>query len=324
MANIKKYISEVNKNWGPQLSLLVALATLMIFFGNASEFFFTLSNFSNIGLYMTILGVMAVGATMALIVGCLDVSQYTILALVGASAIVLNRAGVNFYIIIIYCIVAGAALGAVNGFIVTVMKIHPIIGTISSAMVMRGFTYMFTASRTLSVSKESRPAFLAVGRGSLFGIPYSLIITLFVYLIFYVIMNHTKFGRYLFAVGGSGSASYLAGISLRKIRFGALVISGLVAGIGAFLMLSQIASLQPSVGESGMLDVIAAILLGGVSLKGGSGKLTGAILGVIVIVVIQNGMNLLGIQTFWQDIVRGSIIILAVYVNVIRGGGYKY
>jgi len=324
MENIKKNIAELNKNWGPQISLAVALILLLILFSSTSPFFFTSSNLANIGLYMTILGVMAAGATVALIVGMLDVSQYTILALVGAASITLDRAGFHIGIVLLFCLAAGAALGAVNGFIVTVLKVHPIIGTISSAMVMRGFTYMITASRTLSLNPETRGNYFAIGRGSLFGIPYSLIIMIFAYLVIHITLKHTQFGRYLFAVGGNSNASFLAGVNLRKIRFGALMISGVTGGIGAFLLLSQVGSLQPNVGEAALLNVIAAVLLGGISISGGSGKLTGTILGVIVLVVIQNGMTILGIQTFWQMIVRGAIIIIAVFINVIRGGGFKY
>lgn len=324
MEDIKKNIAELNKNWGPQISLTIALIALIILFSSTSPFFFTTGNFANIGLYMTILGVMAAGCTVALIVGMLDVSQYSILALVGAASIMLDRAGVHMGLVLVFALASGAILGAVNGFVVTVLKVHPIIGTISTGMVFRGFTYMLTASRTLSLNPDTRGAYYAIGRGSLWGIPYSFFIMLGVYLIIHATLKHTKFGRYLFAVGGNSNASFLAGISLRKIRFGALMISGVTGGIGAFLLLSQVGSLQPNVGEAALLNVIAAVLLGGISLSGGSGKLTGTILGVMVLVVIQNGMTILGIQTFWQMIVRGSIIIIAVFINVMRGGGFKY
>jgi ribose transport system permease protein len=321
--SLKKSFLEINKNWGTQISLAVALIILMIIFSISSKYFFTVSNFVNLGHYMSILGIMAAGCTVALIVGALDVSQYSILALVGVSCIMLDRAGVSIGFVFLFALLAGTFLGAVNGFIVTVLKIHPIIGTIASGMVMRGFTYMLTASRTLSVSPDTREYYYSIGRGTFLGIPLTLIVMAGVYLIIFIILKHTKLGRYIFAVGGNSDAAFLAGIDLRKIRFGALMISGVTAGIGGFLLLAQIGSFQPNTGEAALLDVIAAVLLGGICLSGGRGKLTGTILGVIVLIIIQNGMTLLGIQTYWQMIVRGLIITVAVYVNVLRGGGFK-
>ena len=321
--NLKRSFLDLNKKWGTQISLAVALVILIVIFSTFSKYFFTFNNFVNIGHYMSILGIMAAGCSVALIVGALDVSQYSILAFVGVSCIMLDRAGVNIILVFLFALFVGTLLGAINGFIVTVLKIHPIIGTIATAMVMRGFTYMITESRTLGLSPETRGYYYLIGRGTFLGIPITIIVMAVIYLIIFIILRHTKLGRYIFAVGSNSNASFLTGINLKSVRFGALMISGWTAGISGFLLMAQIGSFQPNTGEAALLDVIAAVLLGGIALTGGSGKLTGTILGVVVLIIIQNGMTLLGIQSFWQMIVRGLIILIAVYVNVLRGGGFK-
>jgi ribose transport system permease protein len=322
-SNVRTRFSELNRDWGTQISLLGAIILLSIVFSIASPYFFTIKNLVNVGHYMSIMGMLAAGCTVALIIGALDVSQYSNLALTGVFCIMLDRAGVPVGVIFLFALVVGSLFGALNGFIVTVLKINPIIGTIASGMIMRGITYMITEGKSLSVTPERSDIYYALGRGTFLGIPITLIIMLVVYLIIFIILKYTPFGRQIFAVGGNSEAAYLAGINLKKTRFGALILAGATAGIGGFFLLAQIGAMQPNTGEASLMDVIAAVLLGGLSLSGGKGKLTGTILGVIILVIIQNGMTLLGIQAFWQMMVRGGIVIVAVFIDVLRGGGYK-
>ena len=315
---------DVNRVWGTQISLGVALVGMFIIFSILNQHFFTPNNLINIGHYLPPFGIMAAGCTVAMLIGALDVSQYSICALAGVLGVTLDRAGLPIEAVLVLCILFGLALGFVNGTIVTVMQINPIIGTIASGMVMRGFAYMLTEGKTLSVAAESREIYYAIGRGTLFGvIPYSLLIMALVYFLIYLTLKHMAFGRKIYVVGGNSRAAFLAGINVSAIRRGALLISGATAGLAGFIILSQIGAFQPNTGEATLMDVIAAVLLGGLSLAGGKGKLTGTFLGVMILTVIQNGMNLLGIQSFYQMIVRGLIVIAAVYLDVLRGGGYK-
>ncbi len=322
-AGSKTVLGEINRTWGTQLSVLGAILLLVIGFSVASPYFFTFNNLVNVGHYMSIMGILAAGCTVALIIGALDVSQYSNLALTGVFCILLDRAGVSIWLIFIFALVAGTFLGLINGFIVTVLKINPIIGTIASGMVMRGVTYMITEGKALSISPENSDVYYALGRGTFLGIPITILIMALVYLVIFIILKYTAFGRQIYAVGGNSDASYLAGINIKNVRIGALMIAGATAGIGGFFLLAQLGSMQPNTGEATLLDIIAAVLIGGLSLSGGKGKLTGTILGVITLIIIQNGMTLLGIQSFWQMMVRGIIIIIAVYIDVLRGGGYK-
>ena len=319
----KTKFSVINRDWGTQISLVVAIILLGIVFSSISPYFLTIKNIVNLGHYMSIIGILAAGCTVALIIGALDISQYANVALTGVFIVLLDNAGVPIWVICLLAIICGSLLGAINGFIVTVLKINPIIGTIATGMVMRGMTYMLTQGVSMGVSPERSESYFSIGRGTILGIPKNLLVLAAVYLIVFVILKYTAFGRYIFAVGGNSNASYLAGISVRKVRFGALIISGATAGIAAFFLVAQLGAMQPQTGEATLLDIIAAVLLGGLSLAGGKGKLIGTILGVIILVIIQNGMTLVGLQMFWQMIVRGCIVLVAVYIDVIRGGGYK-
>ena len=315
---------EINRVWGTQISLAFAVIGLCVVFSILTQHFFSANNFINIGHYLPPFAIMAAGCTVAMLIGALDVSQYSICALTGVLGVFLNRAGLPIGAVLFLCIVFGLALGALNGTIITVLRINPIIGTLASGMVMRGFCYMGTSGKTLSVTSESSDLYFSIGRGTFFGaIPYTLIVMACVYALIFVVLRHTSFGRKIYVVGGNSRAAFLAGINVNSIRMGAMMLCGATAGLAGFIILSQIGAFQPNTGEATLMDVIAAVILGGLSLSGGKGKLSGTFLGVLILTVIQNGMNLMGIQSFYQMIVRGIIVICAVFLDVMRGGGYK-
>jgi ribose/xylose/arabinose/galactoside ABC-type transport system permease subunit len=319
-SNIGNIYKKFNREWGTQFSLFLAFIVIAVVFAFASPYFLLGKNLSNIGHNMAIMGIMAAGLTVPMILGCMDVSQYSINALVGVTCVLFANMGLPIGLVLLYAVVAGTTLGVLNGVVVAILRINPIIATLSTGMVMRGFCYMLTEGKTLSVNN---PAFKLLGRGSVIGIPNTLLIMFGVFLLIYIMLKHTPFGRKLFAVGGNPQAAFLSGINVRTIRFGGFMISGAAAGLAGFLLLSQLGAFQPNAGEATLMNVIAAVILGGLSLSGGKAKLTGTFIGVLILTVISNGMNLLGVQSYYQTIVRGMIILVAVYLDVIRGGGYK-
>ena len=318
--NFGKHYKSFNREWGTQFSLLLAFIVIGAVFAVLSPYFLIGKNLTNIGHNMAIMGIMAAGLTVPMILGCMDVSQYSINALVGVTCVLFANMGLPIGLVLLYAVVAGTLLGMLNGVAVAILRINPIIATLSTGMVMRGFTYMLTEGKTLQVNN---PAFKVLGRGTILGVPNTLLIMAGVFLILYIVLKHTPLGRKLFAVGGNPQAAFLSGINVRITRFGGLMISGAAAGLAGFLLLSQLGAFQPNAGEATLMNVIAAVILGGLSLSGGKAKLTGTLLGVLILTVIQNGMNLLGVQSYYQTIVRGMIILVAVYLDVIRGGGYK-
>lgn len=320
LASLKKSYKNFNREWGTQISLFLAFLAICAVFTVMSPFFLTGKNLTNIGHSMAIMGIMAAGLTVPMILGCMDVSQYSINALIGVTCVLFANFNVPIGLVLLYAVVGGTALGIINGTTVALLRINPIIATLSTGMVMRGFCYMLTEGKTLSVND---PEFKVLGRETFLGIPLSIIIMLGVFLVIYITLKHTAFGRKLFAVGGNPQAAFLSGINVKAIRFGGFMISGAAAGLAGFLLLSQLGAFQPNAGEATLMNVIAAVILGGLSLSGGKAKLIGTFLGVLILTVIQNGMNLLGVQSYYQTIVRGIIILVAVYLDVIRGGGYK-
>ena len=320
MNNFRISYKKFSREWGTQISLFLAVGVIAIVFLVLSPYFLTGKNLTNIGHSMAIMGIMAAGLTVPMILGCMDVSQYSINALIGVTSVLFANMGWPMGLVLIYAMVGGTVLGAFNGLTVAILRINPIIATLSTGMVMRGFCYMLTEGKTLSVND---PAYIAIGRETLWGVPFSIIIMLAVYLIIYVVLIHTPFGRKLFAVGGNPEAAFLSGINVKGIRFGGFMISGAAAGLAGFMLLAQLGAFQPNAGEATLMNVIAAVILGGLSLMGGKAKLIGTFLGVLILTIIQNGMNLLGVQSYYQTIVRGLIILVAVYLDVIRGGGYK-
>lgn len=320
MSNFGESYKKFTRKWGTQFSLFLAVIVIAIVFAILSPFFLLGNNLTNIGHSMAIMGIMAAGLTVPMLLGCMDVSQYSINALIGVTSVLFANMGLPMIWVLIYAVTAGTFLGAFNGLTVAILRINPIIATLSTGMVMRGFCYMLTEGKTLSVNDR---AYIALGRNTVWGIPFSIIIMVAVYLIIYSVLTHTPFGRKLFAVGGNPEAAFLSGINVKAIRFGGFMISGAAAGLAGFMLLAQLGAFQPNAGEATLMNVIAAVILGGLSLSGGKGKLIGTFLGVLILTIIQNGMNLLGVQSYYQTIVRGIIILVAVYLDVIRGGGYK-
>lgn len=315
---------DINRVWGTQISLAFALIGLCVIFSFSTGHFLSVNNFVNIGHYLPPFAIMAAGCTVAMLIGALDVSQYSICALTGVLGVFLNRAGVPIGGVFVLCILFGFMLGTLNGTIITVLRINPIIGTLASGMIMRGFCYMGTSGKTLSIGSETSDLYFSVGRGTLFGvIPYTLLIMAGVYALIFITLKHTGFGRKIYVVGGNSRAAFLAGINVRSVRMGAMMLCGATAGLAGFIILAQLGAFQPNTGEATLMDVIAAVILGGLSLAGGKGKLSGTFLGVMILTVIQNGMNLMGVQSFYQQIVRGIIVICAVFLDVLRGGEYK-
>jgi ribose transport system permease protein len=204
--------------------------------------------------------------------------------------------------------------------LVAFLRINPIITTLGAMMVYRGISYNITEARALGITGRF---FSAVGSGRILSVPVSVYIMLCVYLIVHVMLAYTAHGKRVYAVGGNPEASYISGIDVRMVRFWGLVISSSTAGLAGLIFVSQVGATVPTAGEAGLMDVVTAVILGGISLLGGKGKVVGTLIGVLILAVLQNGMVLLSVQSYYQLIVKGGVILLAVFVDSLRGGGFK-
>jgi ribose transport system permease protein len=305
---------------GEIVSILIALIILCAFFSLTSPYFLSVKNILNFTMNTSILGIMAAGLFIAMVIGEIDVSQYSILALSTAIMVILIRRGMNSGSAIAIAIGVALICGLINGISVALLRINPIITTLATMMIYRGIAFKITEARALGVSG---PFFSAIGSGRILGIPVSVYIMIGVYALVHVILTYTAYGKRVYAVGGNPEASYISGINVRAVRFWGLLVSASTAALAGLIFVGQVGATVPTAGEGGFLDVVTAVIIGGISISGGKGKVAGTLMGVLILAVLSNGMVLLSVQSYYQTIVKGIVIFLAVLVDSIRGGGYK-
>jgi ribose transport system permease protein len=305
---------------GEIVSNLIALIILCVVLSIASPYFFTMKNILNFLMNASLLGIMTSGLFVAMVIGAIDVSQYAVLALSSAIMVIFIRGGMQPGPAILVSVVVAFACGAINGSLVAFLRINPIIATLGTTLIYRGFAYRLTEARMLTVTGS---VFSVVGSGRFLGIPVSVFIMLGIFLFMHAMLSYTSRGKRVYAVGGNAQAAYISGISVRMVRFWGMIVSAIAASIAGLLYVSELGATVPTVGEGGLLDVVAAIVIGGIGLSGGKGRIVGALIGVLILAVLQNGLVLLSVQSYYQIIVKGAVILLAVLVDSIRGGGYK-
>ena len=304
---------------GEIFSIFLALIIMCVFFSFTSPYFFTIKNILNVTMNSSILGIMAAGLFISMVIGEIDVSQYSILALSTAVMAILIQSGTGIGLAITISMIVALICGAINGASVAFLRINPIITTLGTMLIYRAIAYKITEARAMGVEGDF---FSAVG-GRFLGIPVSVYIMLSVYIIVYVALKYTAYGKRVYAVGGNPQASFISGIDIRMVRFWGMMISSMTAAIAGIIFVSQVGATVPTAGNTGLMDVVTAVILGGISLSGGKGKIEGTLIGVFILAVLSNGMVLLSVQSYYQMLVKGLVILLAVYVDSVRGGGFK-
>jgi ribose transport system permease protein len=298
----------------PELAALgVVLAIMIGYFSFTSEFFLQTDNLLNILTAIAVTGVLAIPGTMLLIGGQVDLSVGSGAAFAGVVFAVVS-ASHGIAVGVIVAIVVGAVAGAVNGFLVTVVGINSLITTLGTLAVLRGGTRLLTDGQTATVSDF---AWLGTSR-PLLGIPLPVILFVVIAIVAHLVMRYTVFGRSLYSIGSNPVAARLVGIRTGSILFITFVLSGLAMGLGGLILTSQLSSASPNAALGLELTVITAIVLGGASLSGGRGSITGTVVGLLIIGVMNNGLVLINVNSFWQDVARGVLLILAVSFDQLR------
>lgn len=309
------------KNSGTTFSLVIVYIIICVVFTILSPFFLTVQNFLNIGVYSSIIGIMGAGVTVAMLIGAMDVSQYSVATLAGITAALLIQSGVPMPLVIIISLLVGAVCGVINGVLVAYVKISGIIVTLGTMQVFRGVAYLITDGKTVMIES---PDFELLGKGYIANtIPIAIILMVLVFLFVFYLLRYTGFGRKVFAVGGNENASFLSGINTAKIKLGAMVLCAVCAAVAGLILTSQVSAAIPSTGVGSEMGVLSAVILGGISLSGGKGRISGTVIGVLILATIQNGLTLLSVQSFYQMIINGIVLILAVVMDVIRSGALK-
>jgi len=299
-------------------SLVIVVILMYVLFGSINSDFFIFQNFKGIIASLSITGIMSVGLAFVVLTGNFDVSVGSIL---GISAVVMgklfNVAGGNIPIpvIIIIGILVGAAVGALNGFLVTFIGINSVITTLGTLALFRGLSFLYANEPSLIQNKT----FIALGRGFVAKtVPYSFIYLLVIFVVAYLVLRFTKFGRDIYQVGANPNAARLAGLSAKKMQFWAFVISGITSAIAAVIMTSQAAFAQGEFGYGFEFTILTIVVLGGISLSGGRGTLVGVAIALLIINSISNGLTMMSVPNNWREAFNGFILIASILIDSIR------
>lgn len=298
----------------PEMFTLIGFIILMAIMSFGSDQFLTASNLTNVLRQVSIVGILAVGMTFVILIGGIDLSVGSVMALTGT---MMAGMMINFSLPPILAILIGIAIGVLIGYItgslVAYARIPAIIVTLAMMEIARGAGLLYTGGYPLSGLPGN---FSVIGRGYVFGIiPVPVLIMAVVFLIAYIILNHLPFGRYIYAIGGNEEAVRLSGVKVKKYKIMVYVISGITASISGMILVSRLMSGQPNAGEGYELSAIAAVVLGGTSIAGGRGHIGGTLLGALLMGVLSNGLNLMGVSSYVQMVLTGIIIIGAIYFS---------
>lgn len=294
--------------------VIVALLAIIIVLSILSDKFLTYSNFMNILRQVSIAGIAAVGVTFTILIGGLDISIGSMQGLAGiVCSLILVNTG-NPYLAFLAMVTVGLFVGFLNGTFITRLGIVDIIVTIAMMFSLRGLTYLLTDAHSIQWTYKSWLNWL--GTGNLGPVPAPVIMLFSVFLIFNYILRNTLFGRQVYAVGGNREAARVAGINVDRVRIYVYILSGLLAAFAALIMAARLSSGQPNAGMGFEFKVLAGVLLGGIALSGGDGDLIGTLIGIIFFGVLFNGLILLGVSSFWQQVLTGFIIIGAAWMDV--------
>lgn len=302
----------------------LALSGVLTF---SNPYFLTAGNISNILLQISINGVLAIGMTFVILTRGIDLSVGSVVALAGivsasfvTSSSTAGIAGAPFsvFVAIPVGLAVGMACGSIVGVIVSRFSVPAFVATLGMLSAARGMTLIYGGGRPVPALS---PAFRWIGTGSISGIPVPVIILALVFLTSWWVLNRTRFGRYIYAVGGNPHAAITSGIHVSRLRFSVYVISGALAGLAGMILSARTGSALPQAGIAYELDAIAAVVIGGTSLGGGVGRVTGTLVGALIIGVMNNGLDLMGIESYYQQVIKGTLIVAAVMMDQKRNLG---
>ena len=314
------------------IPILASLIIISVILSILSPAFLSLSNFLDITRVVSIYGIMAIGMTIVILIGGIDLSVGSIFALsgaIGASLVfnsysdypIANLVKMSPLLAVMIGVLAGALIGWSNGYLINKFRIEPFIVTLGTMSFVRGLTYLYTGGFPI-IFDQMPKGFAWFGKGYVWGLPVPTFIFILLAVLAYLVFRYTAFGRGIYALGGNPEAAALSGINTSRYKVAAYTILGALAGLSGIIMASRVASASPVAGVGYEMDVIAAVVLGGASLKGGKGTVLGTVLGLLIIGTIQNGLNLLGVASYYQLALKGLIILLAVgfdgYINKAR------
>ncbi|HKT95811.1 MAG TPA: ABC transporter permease [Paraburkholderia sp.] len=292
----------------PLIGLIVVCVVMMV----ASSSFLSAENLENVLRQVSINAIIAVGMTCVILTGGIDLSVGAVMALSGTIAAGLMVAGMNAVLALVVGIAVGLGFGVANGFFVALAGMPPIIVTLATMGVARGLALIYTGGYPI----DNLPDWITFfGNGKVFGIQAPVLIMLAVYAVTWVLLDRMPFGRYVYAIGGNEQATRLSGVRVTRVKLIVYLISGLTSAIAAVVLTGRLMSGQPNAGVGFELDAIAAVVMGGTSISGGRGSIVGTLVGALLLGVLNNGLNMIGVNPYVQNVIKGGIILLAIYIS---------
>lgn len=297
------------------LPLILAYIILCVFFSITSPFFLSFKNFMNIFLNAAIMGIMTLSTTLVLSAGKIDFSGGAVIAFGSCLMGVMLRAGMNTWLAIMACLAVCVLTGVYNGVMIAYVGLSPFIATLAGMQMFRGFAYLMTNARSITVSDD---VLKFVGRKYTLGVPNAVILLVILMLIFVWILNRTTFGRRTLVIGGNEKAAFLCGINVKQHILKVFMLHGFMVGISTVVYTGQLGAALPSAAQNLNFQSISACVLGGISLSGGKGSIVGGVVGAMMIATLNNGMTMLELNAYWQDVVYGFVLIFAVTIDIIK------
>ncbi len=311
-----KFLTSIKSYFKRNAGILIGLVALCVVISFRSDRFLTQDNIMNVLRQISSNMYLACAMTMILIAGGIDLSVGSIVAVTGVTAGTLLNMGVPIPLTILICLVLGGLYGTITGVIITNTTLPPFIVTYSMMQILRGATYVYTGGTTVRVDNRS---FINLGTGYAFGfLPLPVVYLLIVFVIVFIVLNKTSLGRHIYAVGGNEKAAKFSGINVKKTRMFVYIFSGVMGALAGMVLCARSYSGNPLAGDGAEMDAIAACVLGGASMAGGYGFVGGTLIGALIIGLLNNGLNLMRIDSYWQIILKGIVILVAVYVDYIK------
>ncbi len=304
-----------------ELRIIIAFVVLCIVLSFASEYFLRQQNLINVLRQVSVNGLLSIGMTFIILTGGIDLSVGSMLAFGGVVAASFASSAftivpqVHPLVAIFLGLLAGTLLGALNGLVISKIRVTPFIMTLGMLSIGRGLTFIYSNGMPITNLDTS---FLQIGQGYLWFLPMPVVVFIVVLVLAWIVLYRMKFGRYVFAVGGNARSARISGINTGFIIFMVYVISGFLSSLGGILLTARTSAGLPQAGVSYELDAIAAVVIGGTSMTGGKGSLLGTLMGVLIIGVINNGLDLLGVSSYYQQVVKGLIIVGAVMLDYFQ------
>ena len=298
------------------LSMLAILALMWVVLGLLSPYFFTVDNLFEITLQTAVIAIIAAGETFVIISGGIDLSVGSVFACSAVIGGLVFTSTHSLPLALLVTVASGAAFGLTNGLLITKIRVPPFIATLGMMGIARGFALIFSAGIPIYNLSEG---YKYIGQGKLFDvIPIPTLIVVVVFAVGFVIANYTRFGRFIYAIGSNSEATRLSGVNVPMITIGIYTIGGLLSGLSSTVEAGRLVTIQPAGGNGYELLAIGAVLIGGASTFGGEGSILATLIGAIIVTTIRNGLNILGVNAFWQYVVNGVVIIGAVAIDQVR------